>query len=74
MTIKNKDEMNLRGTKINLNGYQGNAYYLLAMARRISKQLGKDSDGIMDRMQSGDYENLVQVFEDEFGEYVTLYR
>jgi hypothetical protein len=29
---------------------------------------------MLDKMMSGDYENLVKVFDDEFGSVVTLYR
>ena len=59
---------------IDLNGTQGNAYYILAVARRYSKKLGKDFDKIQSEMTSGDYENLLKVFEREFGDYVFLIR
>jgi len=36
--------------------------------------LGYDEKAILKEMRSGDYENLVDVFEKEFGEFVTLYR
>ena len=31
-------------------------------------------DTIIEEMMSGDYENLIKVFDREFGKYVTLYR
>jgi hypothetical protein len=33
-----------------------------------------NSDTIIREMMSGDYENLVQVFDDNFGDYVILER
>jgi len=60
--------------KIDLNGPDGNAFYLLNRAREYAAQLGKDDYDILKRMKSGDYENLVKVFEEEFGDFVTLYR
>ena len=74
MTIKNKSELKERGIEIDLTGPQGNAYYLLGMVHGFAEQLGKDADEICERMKAGDYENLLSVFEEEFGEYVTLYR
>ena len=29
---------------------------------------------LMDKMTSGDYENLIKVFDDKFGSFVTVYR
>jgi hypothetical protein len=43
-------------------------------ANRLSRQLGIDPDPILKEMQSGDYENLLEVFDREFGSFVTLYR
>lgn len=59
---------------IDLTGPQGNAFFLLGTAQKFAKQLGFDVDTVMDEMQSGDYENLVQVFDSYFGEYVILER
>jgi len=69
--IKKKKNKEL---SIDLTGPQGNAYYLFAVATDLASQLGKDADAILTRMKSGDYENLIEVFDEEFGEYVTLYR
>jgi hypothetical protein len=60
--------------EIDLTGEQGNAYYLLAVASRLSKQLGYDSKQIRKEMTTSDYENLIQVFDKYFGNYVILYR
>jgi len=72
MVIKKKPKT----TKItiDLTGPQGNAFCLLAYAKDFCKQLGRDWDSVSKEMKSGDYENLVNVFDREFGSFVTLYR
>lgn len=59
---------------IDLTGPQGNAFFLLASAATYAKQLGLDPEEIQREMQSSDYENLIQVFDKYFGEYVILER
>ncbi len=62
---------------IDLTGPQGNAYVLLGYANDFGKQLGWDSEQlehINTEMTSGDYENLIKVFDREFGEFVILER
>ena len=63
-----------RQTVIDLTGPDGNAYYLLAQAESMARRLDLNSAMILDQMRSGDYENLVQVFDRYFGDYVTLER
>ena len=60
--------------ELDLTGPQGNAFVILGVAQNLSKQLELDGEAIMNEMQSGDYENLVDVFEKHFGNYVILYR
>lgn len=60
----------MKKTVIDLRGPKGNAYFLLAFARRLCGVLGKDRRDVLKRMQCGDYEHLVRVFEEEFGEFV----
>ena len=62
------------GITIDLTGTQGNAFFLLGTAKNLAKQLGLDGNQIMNEMKSGDYENLLQVFDKNFGSIVTLYR
>ena len=62
------------GIEIDLTGPQGNAFFLLGTARNLAKQLELDGKKIMEEMMSGDYENLLQVFDRYFGSFVTLYR
>lgn len=60
--------------EIDLTGPDGNAYVLMAYAQRFAEQLALDGSTILADMKSGDYEHLVDVFEQYFGEYVILYR
>ena len=60
--------------EIDLTGPDGNAYVLLGYAERYAKQLNLDSKQILAEMTSGDYENLIQVFDKYFGDYVILLR
>ena len=59
---------------IDLTGSQGNAYFLLGTAKNLAKQLELDPDPITQEMMSGDYENLIRVFDRYFGEYIILER
>jgi len=59
---------------IDLTGPDGNAYALLAYAKRFAQQFDLDFNQIKDEMTSGDYENLIRVFDDYFGEIITLER
>ena len=72
MAILEKPKQN--GITIDLTGPQGNAFYLLGTANNLAKQLGLDGKEIMEEMKSGDYENLINVFDNYFGSIVTLYR
>jgi hypothetical protein len=74
MTIRNKKELEGRPIEIDLTGPDGNASVLLGIARKYAKQLGLDDKIIIEDMMSGDYEHLVDTFEDNFGSFVTLYR
>ena len=57
---------------IDLTGPDGNAFALMAYARRFSKQLGLNSEKVIGEMMRSDYENLITVFDGYFGEYVIL--
>lgn len=57
---------------IDLTGPDGNAYVLLAYASRFAKQLSLDVDKVTTEMTSGDYENLIKVFDSYFGSFVIL--
>lgn len=70
--IKKKKENGV--IEIDLTGSDGNAFNLLAIAMKLSRQLNMDGKKITDEMMSGDYENLVKVFDKHFGDFVILYR
>jgi hypothetical protein len=59
---------------IDLTGPQGNAYSLLAVANQYGRLLGLDTTSILDDMQSGDYEHLIQVFDKNLGDFIILER
>ena len=59
---------------IDLTGPEGNAFSLMARATELAKQLGFDGASIVEEMTTGDYENLISVFDKYFGDYVILER
>jgi len=59
---------------IDLTGPEGNAFALLAHARKLSKILNLDAEKIMHEMTRSDYEHLIKVFDNHFGDYVILER
>mgnify|MGYP001626964113 CR=1 FL=1 len=62
---------------IDLTGPKGNAFYLMGTAQNLGKQLGLTKEQIkqvITEMKSGDYENLIQVFDKHFGSFVILER
>jgi len=63
-----------RPTVIDLTGPEGNAFCLMGYAKKFARQLDLDANQIIDEMKSGNYENLVKVFDSYFGNYVILER
>lgn len=62
---------------IDLTGPDGNAFELLGYAKNLAQDLDYSKDEIEDllnAMRKSDYENLINTFDAEFGEFVTLYR
>ena len=72
MTIKKLK--NRSRLEIDLTGPDGNAFALLGRAKSLCAQLGIPFKPLSKKMTSGDYENLVKVFDDTFGSFITLYR
>ena len=60
--------------EIDLTGPNGNVFYLIASGGRLCKQLNLNSEMFYRQMTSGNYENAINVFEEYFGDYVTLYK
>lgn len=67
-----RDKKPTKELVIDLTGPDGNAFALLGYAKNLAKQLDLNYDIIRTEMTSGDYENLIQVFDKYFGEYVIL--
>ena len=67
-------EQNQGPIVIDLTGPDGNAFVLLGKAKQLARQLGLDDNAITNEMMSGDYENLIEVFDREFGDFVILER
>ena len=61
MKVKNNEVMT-----IDLDGPNGNAFYLLGTAQLLAKQCGLDDVTITNEMQSGDYLNLVKTMDKYF--------
>lgn len=62
---------------IDLSGPLGNAFYLLGLASKLGSKIGMSETEIketQEQMKAGDYENLVNVFEDVFKDEVILIR
>ena len=70
--IKSKDTK--LGISIDLTGPEGNAFCLLGYAKKFARQLGLDESKIHSEMTSGNYEDLLQVFNKYFGDFVVLER
>ena len=72
MAIVNKDITKKR--VIDLTGSDGNAFVLLGIAKGLCKQLQIEDDIILDDMKSGDYEHLINTFDNYFGDLIDLER
>lgn len=58
---------------IDLDGPNGNAFYLLRVAKQYAHSMGMKASPIMSEMCAGtDYYKLVKVFEKYFGNFVVL--
>ena len=73
--IKKKEKKPIQKTiEIDLTGPDGNAYVILGLAKKLCKEFGIDPKPLLDEMMSSDYENLIKVFDKNFGSIVTMYR
>jgi hypothetical protein len=74
MTIVSKRH---RPIVIDLTGPEGNAFNLIGQMRSYGRQLGWSKVEIaeaVDEMMEGDYEHLVEVFDERLGHLITLER
>ena len=60
--------------QVDLSGPQGNAFYLLGLAKSLCDASDVEYEEVYRGMTSGDYEHLLQVFDAHFGDIVDLYR
>ena len=70
--IKSINEKKKGPIEIDLNGF-----YLMGMASNLAKQLGWSQEQrakLRVELTFSDYENLINIFDKHFGEYVILYR
>ena len=75
--IKCRSEMYKDKIEIDLRSEKGNAMHLIGMVGVLGKQLGwskKSIDIVRDTMMIGDYNNLLEIFDNHFGDFVILYR
>jgi len=72
--IKVKDKKKQQLIEIDLEGFQGNAFYLIALAHKLSSSMGLNFKNIEQEMTSSDYDNLIKVFDNYFGHNVILYK
>ena len=56
----------VRKQVIDLTGPQGNAFYLLGVAMKLSKDIGLDLEAVLDDLRGGDYEHLITRFDYHF--------
>jgi hypothetical protein len=57
---------------IDTTGPDGNAYGLIKLALKYAHIFGWDGDAIKAEMMAGDYDNLLTVFDNHFGDFITL--
>jgi hypothetical protein len=74
MAIKRKKDIPPYPIVIDLTGPDGNVFVLMGKAKGFAKDLGLNGDEIIEDMMSSDYEHAVKVFDDNFGDFVTLLR
>ena len=67
-----KGDMMEQRRVIDLSGPEGNAFALLGMAKTWGRQIGLDTDSIINDMTSSDYDHLLEVFEKWFGAVAVL--
>jgi len=60
--------------EIDLTGPEGNAHYLIGLATNLCDNFDLDAVVVRKEMMASDYENLLEVFDNYFGEIVNLYR
>ena len=60
---------------IDLKGPEGNAFALMGLAKNYLQQMGWSKEEIkeyLNEMMEGDYNNLLEMFQEQFGSFVKL--
>jgi hypothetical protein len=60
--------------EIDLLGPEGNAFALLGIAKDLCHKTGIEWETVKNEMTSSDYENLIQVMDEYFGDFIIMYR
>jgi hypothetical protein len=66
--------------EIDLTGPDGNAFVLIGKAIQYAKRLNREANANINIeemkkvMMQSDYDNLINTFDEYFGEYITLYK
>jgi hypothetical protein len=60
--------------EIDLLGPEGNAFALLGIAKDLCHKTGIEWETVKNEMTSSDYENLIQVMDKYFGDFIIMYR
>jgi hypothetical protein len=73
--IRKKEENPETRIVVDLTGPEGNAFWLITLAEKLGRQLEVDPKRrgeINAEMMGGDYDNLLEVLEREYGDYIVL--
>jgi len=72
--VKKRDQRPTGRQEINLSGREGGTFFLVGCAMKWCRQLKLDPGPILADATSGDYEHLLRVLDDHFGQYVDFCR
>lgn len=73
--IRKKEENPETRIVVDLTGPEGNAFWLITLAEKLGRKLEVDPKRrgeINAEMMGGDYDNLLEVLEREYGDYIVL--
>lgn len=77
MILEKRNKPESTTLDIDLTGPEGNAFVLMGYVRTFGRQLGYSEAKILaiqKVMRMGNYDGLINMFDKEFGDYVTLWR
>lgn len=69
-----KERSNKTGPiEIDLDGSEGNAFAILALAKALCRSLDYDWNTVESEMMASDYKNLIRTFDHYFADFVVMY-